>query len=69
MSKARYDQVAMGLGCHGEYVDAPDDIVPALERASNAGKPAVVQVGIDPMQNVAPPFLMEFAQMYEAPND
>ena len=29
----RYDIMAQGLGCHGEYVEAPEDIRPALERA------------------------------------
>ena len=29
----RYDIMAHGLGCHGEYVEEPEDIRPALERA------------------------------------
>jgi thiamine pyrophosphate-dependent acetolactate synthase large subunit-like protein len=29
----RYDIMAQGLGCHGEYVEQPEDIRPALERA------------------------------------
>ncbi len=40
----RYDKIAQELGCHGEYVEAPDDIIPALERAFNSGKPALVNV-------------------------
>jgi acetolactate synthase-1/2/3 large subunit len=42
----RYDQVAAALGCHGEYVERPADIRPALERALAAGKPAVVNIKI-----------------------
>src|SRR5438132_11515445 len=30
---SRYDKVAMDLGAHGEFVEKPDDIRPALERA------------------------------------
>jgi len=42
----RYDRVVEALGGHGEYVEKPADIRPALERALGAGKPAVVNVRI-----------------------
>jgi thiamine pyrophosphate-dependent acetolactate synthase large subunit-like protein len=44
----RYDQVAEALGCHGELVDRPGDLRPALERSFAAGKPALVNVLTDP---------------------
>ncbi len=44
----RYDEVARAFGCHGEYVEDPDQIRPALERAFASGKPAVVNVVTDP---------------------
>jgi acetolactate synthase-1/2/3 large subunit len=44
----RYDLVAQSFGCHGEYVEKPEDIRPALERALASGKPAVVNVVVDP---------------------
>ena len=44
----RYDQVVEALGCHGELVERPQDVVPALERAFSAGKPALVNVLTDP---------------------
>ncbi len=40
----RYDKVVEALGGHGEYVEAPSQIRPALERALGCGKPAVVNV-------------------------
>lgn len=40
----RYDRIFSELGCHGEHVEDPDAIVPALERALSSGKPAVVSV-------------------------
>jgi thiamine pyrophosphate-dependent acetolactate synthase large subunit-like protein len=43
----RYDRMAMELGAHGEHVEKPHDIRPALERAFAAGKPAVVNVITD----------------------
>lgn len=42
--QTRYDQVVQGLGGHGEFVEKPDELAPALERAFNAGKPALVNV-------------------------
>jgi thiamine pyrophosphate-dependent acetolactate synthase large subunit-like protein len=43
----RYDRLAMDLGAHGEHVEKPNDIRPALDRAFAAGKPAVVNVITD----------------------
>jgi thiamine pyrophosphate-dependent acetolactate synthase large subunit-like protein len=44
----RYDQVVRALGAHGELVERPDELRPALERAFSAGKPALVNVLTDP---------------------
>jgi acetolactate synthase-1/2/3 large subunit len=43
----RWDKVAAAVGAHSEYVEKPDDIRPALERAAASGKPAVVNVVTD----------------------
>lgn len=40
----RFDLVAQALGCHGEHVEHPDEISPALARAAQSGRPAVVNV-------------------------
>jgi acetolactate synthase-1/2/3 large subunit len=40
----RYDQVVEALGGHGEFVERPEEIRPALERAAASGKPALVNV-------------------------
>ncbi len=65
-SDVDYCEVARGLGCHGETVDDPDDIKPALKRAVEAEGPAVVQGLVDPDENIQPPGLLEFADMYAA---
>jgi len=44
----RYDQVVEALGCHGELVERPDEVVPAIERAFSSGQPALVNVLTDP---------------------
>jgi acetolactate synthase I/II/III large subunit len=48
----RYDEVAKGLGGYGELVEDPAEIQPAIERAFRSGKPAVVNVLVDPESNV-----------------
>ncbi len=45
---SRYDKMAEVFGAHGEFVEKPQDIRPALERAKASGKPAVVNVITDP---------------------
>jgi acetolactate synthase-1/2/3 large subunit len=47
----RFDRIAEGFGCHGEYVTRADQIGPAIERAYASGKAAVVHVVIDPKVN------------------
>jgi acetolactate synthase-1/2/3 large subunit len=44
----RYDQIVEVLGGHGELVRSPDELRGALERALEAGKPALVNVLTDP---------------------
>ncbi|MEE8385050.1 MAG: thiamine pyrophosphate-dependent enzyme, partial [Dehalococcoidia bacterium] len=45
---ARYDKVVEALGGYGELVTEPDQIRPAIERAFASGKPACVNVIMDP---------------------
>ena len=42
----RYDRVAGALGAHGEHVERPEELRPALERAFASGRPACVNVAI-----------------------
>jgi thiamine pyrophosphate-dependent acetolactate synthase large subunit-like protein len=35
------------MGAHGERVEAPSELLPALQRALASGRPAVVDVVID----------------------
>jgi acetolactate synthase-1/2/3 large subunit len=41
-----YGNCAEGFGCYGETITDPNEIKPALERAKNSGKPAVLDVKI-----------------------
>lgn len=47
----RFDKIAEGLGCHGEYVTRGEDIGPAIKRAYASGRTAVIHVTIDPKVN------------------
>ncbi len=41
-----YAEIARGFGCYGEKVEKPEDIKPALQRAIDSKKPAVIDVSI-----------------------
>ncbi|MBL7210017.1 MAG: thiamine pyrophosphate-binding protein, partial [Dehalococcoidia bacterium] len=43
-----YEKVVEGLGGYGELVATDDEIVPAIRRAMDSGKPACVNVLTDP---------------------
>jgi acetolactate synthase-1/2/3 large subunit len=44
---ARYDQAVVALGGHGEHVTRASDLMPALERALAAQRPACVNIMIE----------------------
>ncbi len=46
LAPTRYDKIVEAMGGHGEHVERPADIQPALERAFASGKPALVNVAI-----------------------
>jgi acetolactate synthase-1/2/3 large subunit len=60
---ARYDRVAEAFGCYGEMVEDIGQLRPALERASESGRPALIQVMVEPMANMAPPGLFVFGSL------
>ena len=47
LRQSRYEQIVQGLGGHGEFVERPEDLKPALERALAANKPALLNVAIE----------------------
>ncbi len=46
LAPTRYDLMIEAMGGHGEWVERPEDLAPALKRALTCGKPAVVNVRI-----------------------
>jgi len=57
----RYDRLVEALGGHGEFVQHPDELRPALERAMVSGLPSCVNVMVDPRPKS--PGLMMFMLM------
>ena len=45
--QTRYEQVVQGLGGYGEFVERPEDLAPALDRALAAGRPALINVAVE----------------------
>ncbi|MFQ5614041.1 MAG: thiamine pyrophosphate-dependent enzyme, partial [Anaerolineae bacterium] len=48
LAPTRYDKIVEAMGGHGEHVARPEDIRPALERAFASGRPACINVDLDP---------------------
>ncbi len=59
----RYDLIAQAFGCHGELVTEIEHLAPALARAEASGQPALVQVMVDKVANLAPPGALVFGSM------
>jgi 2-hydroxyacyl-CoA lyase 1 len=45
-----YEKIAEAFGAHGEYVDRPEQIRPAIERALKAEKPTCINVKVEPCE-------------------
>ncbi len=67
----RWDVVAEGLGCEGFYAEEQDELVPTLERAKAAERPAVVCLRTSREANLATPPdpLRRFVEVYQGPLD
>ena len=65
MGIVRWDKVAEGFGCHGEYVENIEDLEPALIRAKKTDGPTVICVKTDKAANInVPPDLFKrFAEV------
>jgi acetolactate synthase-1/2/3 large subunit len=61
LGMVRYDRLVKALGGYGEFVEQPEDLKPALERALQSGLPACVNVMVDPQPKS--PGLMMFMLM------
>jgi acetolactate synthase-1/2/3 large subunit len=69
MGEVRWDLVAQGLGCHGEYVQSMAELPAALERARALDRPALVCVRTNVQANLAVPqdIVGRFFEVYFGP--
>jgi acetolactate synthase-1/2/3 large subunit len=49
LAPTRYDKIVEAMGGYGEHIETPGHIKTALERAFASGKPACINVMLDPM--------------------
>jgi len=70
MGDVRWDTVAQGLGCHGEYVESIADLAPALQRANAYPGPALVCVRTSMEANLSVPqsVVGRFFEVYFGPS-
>ncbi|HJN52472.1 MAG: thiamine pyrophosphate-binding protein [Pseudomonadales bacterium] len=47
LGESRYDTVAEGFGCHGEFIETAAEIGDALQRALDSGRPACLNIVTD----------------------
>ncbi len=48
LSATRYDRIVEAMGGYGLQVEKPGDLLPALQRAFASGRPACINVNLDP---------------------
>jgi acetolactate synthase-1/2/3 large subunit len=60
----RWDTIAEGIGCHGEYVEKIEDLPDAIKRAKDSELPAVIHVATDKASNLMPPAAELFGVVY-----
>lgn len=70
MGKVRWDTLAEGLGCQGEFVDAIDDLPAALTRAQAHQGPSLIQVSSNKEANLSVPesVVARFFEVYFGPS-
>jgi acetolactate synthase-1/2/3 large subunit len=70
MGEVRWDKVAEGLGCHGEYVDSIEALPAALARCKAHAGPALVCVRTSKEANLAVPEsgMARFFEVYFGPS-
>ena len=67
LGPVEWNIVARAMGAHGERVQSPEELRPALERSHASGKCAVIQCEVDPVKHMWAPGLMHFKKMHQEP--
>jgi acetolactate synthase-1/2/3 large subunit len=67
LGEIEWNRVAESMGAHGERVEHPDQLGPALARTIAARRCAVVHVDVDPGAHLFAPALLHFKAMHAEP--
>jgi len=67
LGEIEFDKLGQSMGAHGERVSDPRELKPALQRAIQSGKCAVIHVDVDPVKHMWAPGLIHFKKMHEEP--
>jgi acetolactate synthase-1/2/3 large subunit len=63
LGAVHYEKLAEALGGYGELVEKDEDLIPAIERALESGKPACINVMTDPC--VVSPATLQFVEGFK----
>jgi acetolactate synthase-1/2/3 large subunit len=67
LGEIAWDKLAQSMGAHGERVSVPDQLKPAILRALDSGRCAVIHIDVDPEKHMFAPGLMHFKAMHQEP--
>lgn len=67
LGEIQFDKLAESMGAHGERVSNPKELKPALQRALDSGKCAVIHCDVDPVKHMWAPGLKYFKDMHAEP--
>ncbi len=67
LGEIQWDDLARSMGAHGERASDPAELRPALERAIESGRCAVIHVEVDPVKHMLAPGLIHFKNMHQEP--
>ena len=67
LGEIAFDKLGQAMGAHGERVSDPRQLEPALRRALDSKRCAVVHVDVDPVKHMWAPGLLHFKKMHEEP--
>jgi acetolactate synthase-1/2/3 large subunit len=67
LGEIAWDKLAQSMGAHGERVSSPAQLKPAILRALDAGRCAVIHIDVDAEKHMFAPGLMHFKAMHQEP--
>ncbi len=67
LGEIKWDKLAESMGAHGERVNAPGQLLPALERSLATGGCSVIHCDVDPVTHMWAPSLKAFKDMHQEP--